>query len=158
MLFRSGRQSISVGVGNVVNGENSGAFGDPSIVNASNSYSVGNNNAIGGNGTDNAFAFGGQNNLGATATRDANGVIDNTQALTNVANVSKSAVVGFGNTVKSQRVMVLGNGVTVNENRDGSVVLGDGSNGTVDVKAVNSAKVNNITYSGFAGNLDGSSS
>ncbi len=149
----TGISSISIGKGNVVKGNYSGAIGDPSIVNATNSYSVGNNNAIGGAGTDNAFVLGGQNSVGATATRDADGVIDTNQNLSDVANASRSAVVGYKNTVNSDKVMVLGNEVTVGTGKSGAVVLGDNSDGAVEVKAVNSVKVGLLAYSGFAGNL-----
>ena len=68
-----------------------------------------------------------------------------------------STAIGSNNTVDAKEVMVLGNNVEIDSKdkiRDGAVVLGDKSTGKEHtVKAVNSAKVGEITYEGFAGNL-----
>ena len=52
--------------------------------------------------------------------------------------------------------MVFGNNVAVTQaNRSGSVILGNDSSVPENVTAINSAKVGNVTYAGFAGNLGG---
>ncbi|MDO5680684.1 MAG: ESPR-type extended signal peptide-containing protein [Pelistega sp.] len=118
--------AIAIGTGNIVTGEGSVAIGDPSLVDSKGSFSAGNNNAI-GLGSDNSFTLGGQNSIGATATRDANGVIDNTKALTVTTAAPNTSIVGFKNTVESPNVMVMGNNVTVGTGHDGAVVLGNNS-------------------------------
>ena len=63
----SGVSSISIGTGNMVTGDNSGAIGDPSTVSGAASYSIGNNNNV---ATDKTFVLG--NNVTTTV---ANSVI-----------------------------------------------------------------------------------
>lgn len=76
--------------------------------------------------------------------------------------ISKSNAISIGNTSVSagENSIALGNNITVE--KDNAVVLGSYSDGAPTVKKVNSANVNGIVYSGFAGNLgatktDGSS-
>lgn len=60
-------------------------------------------------------------------------------------------VVGNSNTVNSSNVMVVGNNVKVASGLDGAVVLGNASTVSAGVDT-NTATVNGLTYSGFAGN------
>ena len=76
--------------------------------------------------------------------------------------ISKSNAISIGNTSVSagENSIALGNDITVE--KDNAVVLGSYSDGAPTVKKVNSANVNGVVYSGFAGNLgatktDGSS-
>ena len=76
--------------------------------------------------------------------------------------ISKSNAISIGNTSVSagENSIALGNNITVE--KDNAVVLGSYSDGAPTVKKVNSANVNGVVYSGFAGNLgatktDGSS-
>ena len=91
-----GDKSIAIGYGHTVTGNNSGTFGDPNIVNADNSYVVGNNSNVEEN-ISNAFVFG--NNVTVN-----NGTLPaNWDTLTDA---EKSANTGYG-------VVALGNNVTV---------------------------------------------
>ena len=116
--------SLSVGTGNKVTGDNSGAFGDPSIVDGTGSYSIGNNNAI-SNTANNSFVLGGKNSLGGTAVRDVNGVIDSSQPITVENSANNSVVLGNNNSVQSDNVMILGNNVDIKNDVDNAVALGD---------------------------------
>uniref|UniRef100_UPI003F4AA525 ESPR-type extended signal peptide-containing protein n=1 Tax=Uruburuella suis TaxID=252130 RepID=UPI003F4AA525 len=125
--------AIAIGTGNIVSGEGSGALGDPSHISGAGTYTVGNNNGTSAApiAADNAGAFGNSNLMSA----DADG----------------SRIVGNSNNVQSANTMVMGNNVTVGAGMDGAVVLGDSSTADAAV-ATNEATVNNLTYSGFAGN------
>ncbi|MDO5638530.1 MAG: hypothetical protein Q4G28_01520 [Neisseria sp.] len=125
--------SIAIGTGNIVSGEGSGALGDPSYITGAGTYTVGNDN---GTSTapiaaDNAGAFGNNNLLNA----DADG----------------SRIIGNNNDVQAANVMVMGNNVSVASGLAGAVVLGNDSTVSAAVDT-DSATVNGITYSGFAGN------
>ncbi|MDA3048015.1 hypothetical protein, partial [Campylobacter sp. JMF_08 NE1] len=52
-----GKNSIAMGTGNTVTGDRSGVFGDPSVINSNDSYSVGNNNNIAA-GNNSVFILG----------------------------------------------------------------------------------------------------
>ena len=125
--------AIAIGTGNIVSGEGSGALGDPSHISGAGTYTIGNNNGTSAApiAADNAGAFGNSNLMSA----DADG----------------SRIVGNSNNVQSANTMVMGNNVTVGAGMDGAVVLGDSSTADAAV-ATNEATVNNLTYSGFAGN------
>ncbi|WP_241158668.1 YadA-like family protein [Neisseria yangbaofengii] len=166
------KDSISIGTGNVVSGQGSGAIGDPSVVQGTNSYSLGNNNAI-GSASDNVLILGGQNNVGATATRNGSGIITDTSALiqtqnadrafvlgykntvAETADASDSVIIGNENTVDAQNTMVLGNNVTATA--DNNVILGaNSSEDSVTTTAgqandIENGTVNGITYGSFAG-------
>ena len=83
----TGEESIAIGLGHRVTGNHSGTFGDPNIINADNSYAVGNNVTI-ANNTKNVFVLGNNvtvnNGTAVTDTTVAEGVI----ALGNNASVS----------------------------------------------------------------------
>ncbi|WP_281785613.1 YadA-like family protein [Uruburuella suis] len=125
--------AISIGIGNVVSGANSGALGDPSHISGAGSYVIGNNNgtAAAPIAADNAGAFGNSNAMSADA--------------------SGSRIVGNNNNVQSANAMVMGNNVTIGAGLDGAVVLGYSSSADAAVPT-NTATVNKLTYSGFAGN------
>lgn len=166
------KDTISIGTGNVVSGQGSGAIGDPSVIQGTNSYSLGNNNAI-GSASDNVLTLGGQNNVGATATRNGAGVITDTSTLTQTQNVdrafvlgykntiaatadaSDSVIIGNENTVNAQNTMVLGNKVTATAANN--VILGNESSedsATTTAGRANDIEngtVNGITYGSFAG-------
>ena len=127
------KNAISIGVGNVVSGEKSGALGDPSYISGTGTYTIGNDNgtATAPIAANNAGAFGNSNLMNSTA--------------------AGSRIVGNSNNIQSANVMVMGNNVTVGANLAGAVVLGNASTVSAATK-VNSAQVNGVTYSGFAGN------
>ena len=170
----SGNQSIAVGYGNVVSGNNSGAFGDPSIVAGAGSYTQGNDNAVGSQ-AKNVGAFGNNNQIGATATYNADGKLQTASGLTNESAVENSRVVGNNNYINTNNTYVLGSGVGV-EGTDNfgtvenSVYLGNDSTavattGKNKTKAnadgttttggatgtVTNAELFGVTYGAFAG-------
>ena len=125
--------AISIGTGNQVSGANSGALGDPSYISGSGTYTIGNNNGT----------------ASAPIAATESGAFGNNNAMP-VSTTSGIRIVGNGNSVSSNNAMVMGNNVTVGAGLDGAVVLGNNSSANATV-ATNSATVNNITYSGFAG-------
>ncbi|MCG7656108.1 ESPR-type extended signal peptide-containing protein [Wielerella bovis] len=156
----SGNQSIAIGTGNKVSGNSAGAFGDPSFIAGDNSYSLGNNHVI-ANNSNNAISIGGQNKLGGDAPRTASGEVDATKDIDDIKNAaagaSYSMVIGFNNTVNADNVMVLGNNISVEANKElgGSVILGQNAStaGSHEVANVTNATVNGITYGDFAGKV-----
>ncbi|MFZ7216129.1 hypothetical protein ACLSYY_10955, partial [[Pasteurella] aerogenes] len=82
----TGESAIAIGTQNKVSGANAGAIGDPSIVSGAGSYTLGNDNAVGSTST-NVGAFGNNNQIGATATYDANGKLLLASGLTDTAAV-----------------------------------------------------------------------
>ncbi|ULJ69454.1 YadA-like family protein [Wielerella bovis] len=155
----SGNQSIAIGTGNKVSGDRAGAFGDPSFIAGNDSYSLGNNHVI-ANNTNNAIAIGGQNKLGGDAPRGS-GIVDGSKDITAIENAAAGAnysmVIGFNNTVNADDVMVLGNNITVDANKElgGSVILGQNAStaGSHEIANVTNATVNGITYGDFAGTV-----
>lgn len=100
------------------------------------------------------------NAIGFDVITDANAKNANAMGHNNLVSGEGSTSIGYGNRVKSNNVMVLGNDVKVNNDggktRDGSVVLGHESDGLLNenpVTSVTSATVNGVTYSGFKGDL-----
>ena len=100
------------------------------------------------------------NAIGFDVITDANAKNANAMGHNNLVSGEGSTSIGYGNRVHSSNVMVLGNNVTVNNDggkkRDGSVVLGHESDGLLKenpVTSVTSATVNDVTYSGFKGDL-----
>ena len=75
----------------------------------------------------------------------------------NIVHSSNSGAFGVDNKIYSQNAYVLGNHVIVEQNYNNAVVLGAKSNGTPEVKKVNSANVNGLVYAGFEGNFGGTS-
>ena len=113
----TGEDSIAIGTGHTVTGSHSGAFGDPTILNADDSYTVGNNGAI-GTGSENSFLFGNDSTIGNNATR--NFVLGNNSKIEN--NVSGSFVLGNRSYTNSSNAVVLGNNAIASA--EGSVALG----------------------------------
>ena len=100
------------------------------------------------------------NAIGFDVITDANAKNANAMGHNNLVSGEGSTSIGYGNRIKSNNVMVLGNDVKVNNDggktRDGSVVLGHESDGLLNenpVTSVTSATVNGVTYSGFKGDL-----
>ena len=124
--------------------ENATVLGSFSTASANKGTAVGSNNTVIGASSG---ALGSDNIVGAYSSD-----ID-----TSTYNGARSFVVGSNNTVTlANDTMVFGNNVAVTQaNRSGSVILGNDSSVPDNVTAINSAKVGNITYSGFAGNLGG---
>ncbi|GEM_PF-1744592 len=142
-------------------GYSSNAIGNQALATGKNSNAIGSTTTDEGKDTvikatkatgENSIAFGtgvgsnANNTIGIGSLSDVNG--------------ANSIAVGNSNKVNAENVTVVGNNIAVNnengKNRNGAVVLGDSSDGEkITVKAVNSAKVGEITYSGFAGNLKG---
>ena len=75
----------------------------------------------------------------------------------NIVHSSNSGAFGVDNKIQSQNAYVLGNNVTVTPGYNNAVVLGAKSDGTPEVKKVNSANVNGLVYAGFEGNFGGTS-
>lgn len=167
--------TISIGTKNIVSGQGSGAIGDPSLVEGTNSYSLGNNNLIGST-TDNALSLGGQNSIGGTATRDANGIVTGStvtetnsasrtftmgykNTIASTAITTDSAIIGNNNTVNAPNTMVLGNNVTATANNN--VILGNNSSESSATTSngmpnqVKTGTVNGVTYGDFAGTAMG---
>lgn len=119
-------------MGNNVTGNNSGAFGDPSLVTGEGSYSIGNNNTI---TTNDTFVLGSGVNRGQT----------------DVGNVSKSLNGTVGNSVylgkdsEATAGNVVGTKALKSDQTAGTTTTA-GDKGTVS-----SATVKGITYGGFAG-------
>ena len=124
--------------------ENATVLGSFSTASANKGTAVGSNNTVIGASSG---ALGSDNTVGAYSSD-----ID-----TSTYNGTRSFVVGSNNTVTlANDTMVFGNNVAVTQaNRSGSVILGNNSSVPENVTAINSAKVGNITYAGFAGNLGG---
>ncbi|MBQ9876512.1 MAG: YadA-like family protein, partial [Campylobacter sp.] len=61
------KNSIAIGTGHQVSGSNSGAFGNPSYIDADNSYGIGNNNRIENTATQ-SFAIGNSNTISTANT------------------------------------------------------------------------------------------
>ena len=124
--------------------ENATVLGSFSTASANKSTAVGSNNTVIGASSG---ALGSDNTVG----KYSSGIDTSTYYGT------RSFVVGSNNTVTlANDTMVFGNNVAVTQaNRSGSVILGNNSSVPENVTAINSAKVGNITYAGFAGNLGG---
>ena len=124
--------------------ENATVLGSFSTASANKGTAVGSNNTVIGASSG---ALGSDNTVGAYSSG-----ID-----TSTYNGTRSFVVGSNNTVTlANDTMVFGNNVAVTQaNRSGSVILGNDSSVPENVTAINSAKVGNVTYAGFAGNLGG---
>ena len=134
--FLAAQNATAVGSESIAGADNALTLGYKNTVNAPNSSAIGSNNTV---GTYSSVAY--VNNV-ASATYSGVG----------------SHVLGSNINVTANNTMVIGNNILVTEaNRSGSVVLGDNSSVPTNTTAINSAKVGNITYSGFAGNLGGSS-
>nr|WP_314741313.1 ESPR-type extended signal peptide-containing protein [uncultured Haemophilus sp.] len=134
--FLAAQNATAVGSESIAGGDNAAAFGYKNVINAPNSTAVGFNNTV--------------------------GTYSNVNYANNVASASYAGlnthVIGANNNVTANNTMVFGNNIRVTEsNRSGGVVIGDNSSLPTNTTAVNSASVNNITYSGFAGNLGGTS-
>ena len=124
--------------------ENATVLGSFSTASANKGTAVGSNNTVIGASSG---ALGSDNTVG----KYSSGIDTSTYYGT------RSFVVGLNNTVTlANDTMVFGNNVAVTQaNRSGSVILGNNSSVPENVTAINSAKVGNITYAGFAGNLGG---
>ena len=130
--------------------QNATAVGSESIAGADNALTLGHKNTV---NAPNSSAIGSNNTVGTYS---------NVAYVNNVASATYSGVsshvLGSNINVTANNTVVIGNNILVTEaNRSGSVVLGDNSSVPTNTTAINSAKVGNITYSGFAGNLGGSS-
>ena len=136
LTFLAAQNATAVGSESIAGGNNSAAFGYKNVINAPNSTTVGFNNTVG--------SYSGH--VVTANVASANYIGLNTH------------VIGANNNVTANNTMVFGNNIRVTEsNRSGGVVIGDNSSLPTNTTAVNSASVNNITYSGFAGNLGGKS-
>ena len=128
--------------------QNATAVGSESIAGADNALTLGHKNTV---NAPNSSAIGSNNTVGTYS---------NVAYVNNVASATYSGVsshvLGSNINVTANNTVVIGNNILVTEaNRSGSVVLGDNSSVPTNTTAINSAKVGNITYSGFAGNLGG---
>ena len=134
--FLAAQNATAVGSESIAGADNALTLGHKNTVNAPNSSAIGSNNTV---GTYSNVAY--VNNVASATYSGVN-----------------SHVLGSNINVTANNTVVIGNNVLVTEaNRSGSVVLGDNSSVPTNTTAINSAKVGNITYSGFAGNLGGSS-
>lgn len=141
-------------------GYSSNAIGNQAVATGKNSNAIGSTTTEDGKDNvikatqatgENSIAFGtgvgsnANNTIGIGSLSDVNG--------------ANSIAVGNSNKVNAENVTVVGNNIAVNnengKTRNGAVVLGDSSDGSVTVKAVNSATVGKTTYAGFKGNLGG---
>ena len=141
-------------------GYSSNAIGNQAVATGKNSNAIGSTTTEDGKDNvikatqatgENSIAFGtgvgsnANNTIGIGSLSDVNG--------------ANSIAVGNSNKVNAENVTVVGNNIAVNnengKTRNGAVVLGDSSDGSVTVKAVNSATLGKTTYAGFKGNLGG---
>ncbi|MGQ9444242.1 YadA-like family protein [[Pasteurella] aerogenes] len=130
-----GEQSISIGTGNIVKANNAGAFGDPSYVSGDGSYSIGNNNTI---TTRDTFVLGSGINRADDLTSNLSGTVANSVYL----GKDSEATAGSG----SVSVDGVGTLKALTSEQVEGVTSTAGATGVVT-----NAKVNNITYSNFAG-------
>lgn len=130
-----GEQSISIGTGNIVKANNAGAFGDPSYVSGDGSYSIGNNNTI---TTRDTFVLGSGINRADDLTSNLSGTVENSVYL----GKDSEATAGSGS-VSADGVGTL---KALTSEQVAGLTSTAGATG-----AVTNAKVNNITYSNFAG-------
>ena len=141
---------------------NATAIGTQSRIhhNATGAIAFGSNSNIYGD-SSNSIAIGTNANISNQYRKISNvyAVVENATVLGSFSTVSanKSTAVGSNNTITlANDTMVFGNNVAVTQaNRSGSVILGNDSSVPENVTAINSAKVGNVTYAGFAGNLGG---
>ena len=138
----NGSYSISMGRGNIVKSDKSGAIGYQSHMDndAIETYVLGNTNGDASNliKAKNSGIFGNSNRTGQST-------------------ITGIRVIGNNNTVKSSNVMVMGNNVTVDTDYDGAVVLGHQS-ATQAYTAPTDTTVSGITldasqYAGKGGSL-----
>ncbi|WP_373100588.1 MULTISPECIES: YadA-like family protein [Pasteurellaceae] len=149
--------NYSSAVGSYANASSDYAFAGGYYANASNESTIalGNNaNASGESAIAQGYhASASQENSIAIGT-EANASGMQSIAIGSSNNVSgvNSSAIGNNNTISSaaQNTSVLGNNVSATT-KD-SVILGDSSQGDASVVGCSTAKVNNITYGGFAGN------
>ncbi|RPD84188.1 hypothetical protein EGK75_11425 [Neisseria weixii] len=161
----TGLQSISIGVGNIVSGTNSGALGDPSHITGTGTYAIGNDNGTVDNpiAADNAGVFGNLNLMTADA--------DNSRAIGNYNHITTDSTYVLGSGINSDPAgntlgttaansVYLGNDSQVADgaaNAAGTLFNTDILNVTGSTTSagatgtVNSAVINGITYTGFAG-------
>lgn len=130
-----GEQSISIGTGNIVKANNAGAFGAPSYVSGDGSYSIGNNNTI---TTRDTFVLGSGINRADDLTSNLSGTVANSVYL----GKDSEATAGSG----SVSVDGVGTLKALTSEQVAGLTSTAGATG-----AVTNAKVNNITYSNFAG-------
>ena len=147
-----GNDSIAMGSGAVagVSGSNTSvinaiALGTGAQATAANAIAIGTGNIVSGEGSG---ALGDPSHISGAGTY----TVGNNNG-TSAAPIAADNAGAFGNSnnVQSANTMVMGNNVTVGAGMDGAVVLGDSSTADAAV-ATNEATVNNLTYSGFAGN------
>ena len=132
--FLAAQNATAVGSESIAGADNALTLGHKNTVNAPNSSAIGSNNTV---GTYSSVAY--VNNVASASYSGVN-----------------SHVLGSNINVTANNTVVIGNNILVTEvDRSGSVVLGDNSSVPTNTTAINSAKVGNITYSGFAGNLGG---
>lgn len=125
----TGFNSTAVGDGSQALSKNSTALGSKSVAKKWDSTAVGNKASVEG---DNSTSVGASSNVTGN-------------------NISS---LGKGSTISSNNVSALGANITVEKGRDGAVVLGYGSDANnTTVTQENQAKVGDLTYSGFKGNL-----
>ena len=141
-------------------GDSANAFGAYVQATGKNSNAIGSSATKDGDESDlkytkatgeNAIAFG--TSIQST-DKNAIGIGSN-------SNIRREGDIGIGyeNNINARNVTAVGNKITINNGgvvRDGAVVLGHESDGLLannPVKPVNNATVNEVPYSGFAGNL-----
>ena len=106
----NGSYSISMGLGNIVKSDKSGAIGYQSDMD---------NDAI------ETYVLGNTNGDASNLIKAKNsGIFGNSNKTTGQSTLTGIRVIGNNNTVKSSNVMVMGNNVTVDTDYNGAVVLG----------------------------------
>ncbi|WP_150538802.1 YadA-like family protein [Actinobacillus vicugnae] len=149
----SGPESTALGYNSTASAQNSMALGSDSIASATSALAVG----VGATATaDSAVAIGndsnatGQSAVAIGESSNATGTYATAVGDTSTATGSRSVALGIDAKALNSSSMALGDNAIASQ--DNSVALGSGSTTSVAVNT-NSAEVNGVTYSGFAGNI-----
>lgn len=154
-----GQGSTAIGAHSVADSLNSTAVGKLAKANGDGSTSLGTNTTAQWQGTAIGNSAQATNNYAMSVGVNSKSSGYSSTAVGRSADVTGNNSVGIGTETKvnSANVTAVGSNITVGSGRDGSVVLGHGSDAGGDsvVTAVNSAKAGDtpFTYKGFAGNL-----
>ncbi len=157
MAHANGSQAVSIGHDSKSSANGTVAVGNKSESTGFNSTAVGDGSKAVSNYTT---SLGSKSSAeGWSATAVGNKAHVNGQASTAVGaeielKGTSISSVGKGSKISSNNVSTLGAGITVGKKRDGAVVLGYGSDAdNTTVTQEDKAKVRDLTYSGFKGNL-----
>ncbi|WGE64083.1 YadA-like family protein [Actinobacillus equuli subsp. haemolyticus] len=147
----SGPESTALGYNSTASAQNTVALGSDSIANATSALAVG----VGATATaDSAVAIGNDSNATGKSSvaigESSNATGTYATAVGDTSNATGDRSVAFGIDAKARNTSTVAIGDNATATLDNSVALGSGATTEVAVNT-NSATVNGITYSGFAG-------